>query len=124
MPFAERPLPEVPADLKEPVLILYDELTPLGGAYVNALIWYAHLAAIGQREPGTKVERSIRDPSEFLVLLPGPVTGVCTETGRTLTFTAAILKEFDGGIIDGWLCDCQEAARLTFETPPDTPEEE
>lgn len=116
MPFAEHPLPPAPPDLKEPVLILYDEQSPLGGSYVNALIWYAHLAAIGQREPGTIVQRSTRDPTEFLVLLPGPVQGFCTVTGATCTFSAAILKEFDGGIIDGWLCDDQQAACLAFDT--------
>lgn len=115
MPFTEQPQPDVPADLKTPVLILYDETTPLGGAYVNALIWYAHLAAIGQREPGTIVQRSTKDPSEILVLLPGPVQGFCTETGASITFSAAILREYEDGVIDGWLCDDQQAACLAFD---------
>ncbi len=119
MTLIEHPLPPLPPEARPPVLIAYDEVTPLGGAYINALIWYAHLAAIGQREPGTTVERSKRDPSEFLVLLPGPVTGICTATGRTITFTAAVLREFEGGIIDGWLCDDQQVAQLVLASPPE-----
>jgi len=116
MPITERHLPEVPAGHRPSVLISYDEVNPLGGAYINALIWYAHLASIGQREPGTVVQRSLRDPSEFLVLLPGPVTGVCVVTGKTMTFTAAILKEFEGGVIDGWLAQDHDVACLAFDT--------
>ena len=115
MPITEHPLPPVPADRRAAVLIAYDEANPLGGAYVNALYWYAHLASIGQREPGTVTTRSKRDPSELLVLLPGPVTGVCTSTGVTLTFTAAILREFEDGTIDGRLCSDHEVSKHAFD---------
>lgn len=120
MPFTEPKLPPIPADQREPVLILYREGEALAGAYTTALTWYAHMAAEGHREPGTEVRRSPIDPDEFLVLLPRPVTGFCPTTGKTCTFAAAILRKFEDGTVDGWLVRTHELAIATFETPPDT----
>jgi hypothetical protein len=110
-------MPPIPADQREPLIWAYNsQVVKREAQYTNELYAYCHRAALGLGDPGARAKmmpaRSSSGPDGFhiLVLLSQPIRAICTENGSMVLFSAAILREYGDGRVEGWLVSSHEAA--------------
>ncbi len=126
-PLTESPIPPVPAEKREPLLISFDPERPVPGPdeFPNDLYEFVYQIALNKRKDiqATVLDRpSVRDGScSYLVLLPRPIQAISVSTPYEITFCAAILSSVrhhgatrDSITVQGWLIATHEDAIATW----------
>jgi hypothetical protein len=116
-------MPLTSADDKDALIWAYNsQVVKRGAAHTNVLYAYCHLSALGMGgDPNARTKMlpargmlGLVDGFHILVLLSRPIRAICTENGSMILFSAAILREYQDGTVEGWLINSHAAALATW----------